>query len=178
MRVLHAENENERFVRLSRGWCVWFFSEFIEDHAKPPTWTFGLHTMPRHQICSIPGCSSRSDSQEFEGVNFHCIPQHPDLKPEWLVNIRNPVCMKLQDLRPTLWRKWKNLLILHFQVSSLVVFLWNTDNPQLSVTALTFEEKHEKSPTPTEVIQQAGKLKGMKRELYNCRQTFKAWGES
>ena len=94
MRVLHAENENERFVRLSRGWCVWFFSEFIEDHAKPPTWTFGLHTMPRHQICSIPGCSSRSDSQEFEGVKFHCTPQDPDLKPEWLVNIRNPVCMK------------------------------------------------------------------------------------
>ena len=25
MRVLHADNENEQFVRLSRRWCGWFF---------------------------------------------------------------------------------------------------------------------------------------------------------
>ena len=43
--------------------------------------------MPRHQICSIPGCSSRSDRQEFEGVKFHCIPQDPDLRHDWLVSI-------------------------------------------------------------------------------------------
>jgi len=36
------------------------------------------HPMPRHQICSLPGCSSRSDRRECEGVKFHRLPQDPD----------------------------------------------------------------------------------------------------
>ena len=35
------------------------------------------YPMPRHQICSIPGCSRRSDRPGFEGIKFHRLPQDP-----------------------------------------------------------------------------------------------------
>ena len=55
------------------------------------SWTVKHHPIPWYQICSIPGCSSRSDRQECEGVKFHCLPQDPDQRYRWLVSIKKPI---------------------------------------------------------------------------------------
>ena len=47
--------------------------------------------MPWYQICTIPGCSSRSDRCECEGVKFHRLPQDPDQRYRWRVSIKKPI---------------------------------------------------------------------------------------
>jgi len=109
--------------------------------------------MPRHQICSIPGCSSRSDRQEFEGVTFHCIPQDPDLRHDWLVSIK-----KLTTVSEN-----SRICSLHFEGSEKTadsplpsifpgsVSVKHRQPPAIRNPLPSKKQKHEKPPTPTEV---------------------------
>ena len=56
-----------------------FFREFdLEYDSKIFVNLVKTHPMPQYQICTIPGCSSRSDRRECEGVKLHRLPQDPD----------------------------------------------------------------------------------------------------
>jgi len=131
----------------------------VEDHTKPPTWTFGLHTMPRHQICSIPGCFSRSNRQEFEGVKFHCIPQDPDLRHDWLVSIMKPITVSENSrfAAYTLKEVRKPPLPSIFPWS---VSVKHRQPPAIRKPLFLKKQKHEKPPTPTQV-----KLDVARREI-------------
>jgi len=118
--------------------------------------------MPRHQICSIPGCSSRSDRQEFEGVEFHRIPQDPDLRHDWLVSIKKPIIVSENS----------RICSLHFEGSEKTadsplpsIFPWSVSMkhgqpPAIRNPLPLKKQKHEKSPTPIQV-----KLDVARREI-------------
>ena len=118
--------------------------------------------MPRHQICSIPGCSSRSDRQEFEGVKFHRIPQDPDLRHDWLVSIKKPITVSENS----------RIYSLHFEGSEKTadsplssIFPWSVSEKHRQPPAICNplplkKQKHEKPLTPTQV-----KLDAARREI-------------
>ena len=45
--------------------------------------------MPKN--CCIPGCHSRSDKPECQGVSFHALPKDAALREQWLVSIKKPI---------------------------------------------------------------------------------------
>ena len=127
--------------------------------------------MPRHQICSIPGCSSRNDRQEFEGIKFHRIPQNPDLRHNWLVSIKKPITVSENS----------RICSLHFEGSEKTagsplpsIFPWSVSVKHRQPPAIRNplplkKQKHEKPPTPTQV-----KVDVARREIgENCTTTGK-----
>ena len=118
--------------------------------------------MPQHQICSIPGCSSRSDRQEFECMKFHRIPQDPDLRHDWLVSIKKPITVSENS----------RTCSLHFEGSEKTadcplpsIFPWSVSvkhrQPPAICNPLPLKkQKHEKPLTPTQV-----KLDVARREI-------------
>lgn len=109
--------------------------------------------MPRHQICSIPGCCSRSDRPEFEGVKFHRLPQEPDQRYKWLVSIKRHISVSENS----------RICSLHFEGSEKTVnsqiptiFPWSKSVKQRHPPTVRYpipskKQKPEKLPTPAEV---------------------------
>ena len=121
--------------------------------------------MPRHQICSIPGCSSRSDRPEFEGVKFHRLPQDPNLRYQWLISIKRHVSVSENS----------RICSLHFEGrgesddSQIPTnFPWSVPvkhrpPPSVRNPIPSKKQKKEKLPTTAEV-ELGRRLKGTKRE--------------
>ena len=117
------------------------------------SWTVKHHPMPWYQICTIPGCSSRSDRRECEGVKFHRLPQDPDQRYRWLVSIKKPISVS-ENTR---------ICSLHFErsegtVKSLIptIFPWSIPvklrhPPAIRNPIPPTKRKHEESPTPSKI---------------------------
>ena len=109
--------------------------------------------MPRYQICSIPGCSSRSDREEFHGVKFHRLPQDPVLRYKWLVSIKKPISVS-ENTR---------ICSLHFEGSGRTadcpvptIFAWSVavkyrQPPAICNPIPCKKQKHEEPLSPAEV---------------------------
>ena len=103
--------------------------------------------MPRYQVCSIPGCSSRSDRKGCKGVKFHRLPQNSHLRHKWLVSIKRTICVS-ENTR---------ICSLHFQPSndSVVpsVFPWSLPIKHQKPPALRspLPSRKQKPPTSPEV---------------------------
>ncbi len=85
--------------------------------------------MPRHQICSIPGCCSRSDRPEFEGVKFHRLPQEPDQRYKWLVSIKRHISVSENS----------RICSLHFEGSEKTV---NSQIPTIFPWSKSVKQRH------------------------------------
>ena len=109
--------------------------------------------MPRYQICSIPGCSSRSDREEIQGVKFHCLPQDPVLRHKWLISIKKPIGIS-ENTR---------ICSLHFEGSERTadcpvptifassVAVKRRQPPAIRIPVPSIKHKHEEPPSPAEV---------------------------
>ena len=109
--------------------------------------------MPQYQICSIPGCSSRSDREEFHRVKFHCLPQDPVLRYKWLVSIKKPISVS-ENTR---------ICSLHFEGSvrtadcpvptifACSVAVEHRQPPAICNPIPCKKQKHKEPPSPAEV---------------------------
>ena len=108
--------------------------------------------MPRYQICSVPGCCSRSDREKFNGVKFHRLPQDPVMRHKWLVSIKKPVIVS-ENTR---------ICSLHFEGSKrtivcplLTIFAWSVPVKRRQPPAIRNpipckKQKNEEPPSPSE----------------------------
>ena len=112
--------------------------------------------MPRYQICSVPGCSSRSDREKFNGVKFHRLPQDPAMRHKWLVSIKKPIIVS-ENTR---------ICSLHFEGSERTIdcplptiFAWSVpvkhrQPPAIRNPIPCKKQKNEEPPSPPEIARE------------------------
>ena len=112
--------------------------------------------MPRYQICSAPGCCSRSDREKFNGVKFHRLPQDPVMRHKWLVSIKKPIIVS-ENTR---------ICSLHFEGSKRTIdcplptiFAWSVpvkhrQPPAIRNPIPCKKQKNEEPPSPSETARE------------------------